>query len=386
MALPGLHHHFPRRQSKLNDNQVPLYASPSSGGLPCTPTFGVSPSSLCSPQFCSTSSPTNSPNNTTSRRPAPLSKKLRSIQASMAAAGLPLSLQQMAMDGARPGPWLPRYIFDDDASEATVEMPSLPEALTDNAPTVKFSSLADAVFEQTTVPTLNKELKTKTRIGIPDQDWHPRPGLASPTRIPPSNSRQYTIQNPPTKSRQLNSWLATLSESDFIEAMNTISFSEQCHPFRAATNRFTPLIKWRRSTSSTHHPTMSSSAARVDPQGTTPGTLAAASSDAISPRSSRVAPVTPEVYALQKSSGQFSEKSSGLPLEKSSGLPLEKSSGLLSEKCSGAYFTEFSNNTLLSPPAVVGSACNFLGPSSCSSSVELFNNIGHGGGRQAEVT
>ena len=64
-------------------------------------------------------------------------------------------------------------------------MPPLPEALTDNTPTVKFSSLADAVFEQTTVPTLNKELKTKTRIGISDQDWHPRPGLASPTRIPP---------------------------------------------------------------------------------------------------------------------------------------------------------------------------------------------------------
>lgn len=174
---------------------------------------------------------------------------------------------------------------------------------------------------------------------------------------------KYTIQNPPTKSRQLNTWLATLSGSDLIEAMDSNSFSEQCHPFVAATNRLAPLIKWSRSGSSTHPPTMSSSAARIDPQGSTPGTLAAASSKTISPRSSRVAPVTPEVYPFEKSSGQFSEKSSGLPLDKSSGLPLEKSYGLLSEKCSEAYFTEFGNNTLCSPPAVVGSACNFVGPS-----------------------
>ena len=145
-----------------------------------------------------------------------------------------VSLQQMAMDGARPGPWLPRYIFDDDATESTVEMPPLPEVLTDNTPSV---SLADAVFGQTTVPTWNKELKTKTRIGIPDQDWHARPGLASPTRIPPSNSRQ------------LNAWLHTLNDTDFAEAMNSPShdFTAECHPYEAAVLRNAKKIKWKRS-------------------------------------------------------------------------------------------------------------------------------------------
>ena len=217
---------------------------------------------------------------------------------------------------------------------------------------------------------------------LPRSQPHHSGHIADTAPTSPNDKECESLSTSLPSTQPLFSGLALMSPQETVSVDQELTLSSSqppsSSPAISGPTLSTTLPSSRRSASSTHNPTMCSSAARVDPQGTTPGTLAAASSDAISPRSSRVAPVTPEVYTLQKSSGQFSEKSSG--------LPLEKSSGLLSEKCSGACVTEFGNNTLLSPPAVVGSARNFLGPSSCSSSVELFNNIGHGGGRQAEVT
>lgn len=72
------------------------------------------------------------------------------------------------------------------------------------------------------------------------------------TESPPGkkNTNNYSIENPPRISRQLNQWLGTLNDVDFMATFTRLHFSETCHPNRATSARELSLIKWMRTSGS----------------------------------------------------------------------------------------------------------------------------------------